>query len=74
MRPPALERARAVFDAADCFVTGEKGAVRKADGGVNTLRAAVVDYGGGVMANAVVMRVLGMRIMQDICRRGGRLT
>ena len=67
VRAPALERARAVFDAADCFIAGEEGAIGEADGWVDALRAAVVDYGGGVVADAVVVRVLGMRFMQDIC-------
>lgn len=67
VRAPALECARAVFDAADCFIAGEEGAIGEADGWVDALRAAVVDYGGGVVADAVVVRVLGMWFMQDIC-------
>lgn len=74
VRPPALERARAVFDAADCFVAGEEGAIGEADRWVDALRIAVVDYGGGVVADAVEVRMLGMRFMQDIWGRGTHLT
>lgn len=44
VRAPALEGARAVFEAADCVVAGEEGAVGEAFGWVDAFRSAVVDY------------------------------
>lgn len=51
-RPPALEGAGALLDAADDVVAVEEGAVGEAGGRVDALGDAVVDDRGGVFAFA----------------------
>lgn len=58
MRTPALERAGAVFETADCVVAVEECAVGEAFAGIDLFCLAVVDDGGLVFVHTIEMIVL----------------